>query len=479
MGSITQYSNANEEDYTLYLWTNSTCNQILISQQIQGNTFYEGFSTNLLSNYGFQWPICLINTSLIYYNNPLIGLQSYQNTLISLENPQTGCYLEGSYLFLSTSNYYYEPAPMRPGALYAIRVNNTFLTTIQGSEQQAISIDTLISQTLHLNNQTILVIGYPTVNYTTYNGIPELIISAPANISSAVVSIYYNNQFYTNYTFNSVGSNTLNVILTNLPANYTFNNTNYAIIDLTYTNGYQQTITYPINFFSKIPLPSFLVYFITIILLYAWTRTYSYYQKLIFAGFGLALILVLMSIFVINSIAPLFLTAGIFLFFIADIVNKTYLPKLTQDHPLFQLIGTLFKIFMVMSFIGTFIALLLGPQGIYQIGIPQLSQYMNSIQSTMNSANSIINEMQSNVFYVPVGIVMLAANVIETIWLGIQVMGIFLSYIISPLSIILGPFANILALVIKGLIVYGSLVTIVIYMIMLVFALAGTLNNLL
>jgi hypothetical protein len=92
----------------------------------------------------------------------------------------------------------------------------------------------------------------------------------------------------------------------------------------------------------------------------------------------------------------------------------------------------------------------------------------------MNSANSVINEMQNNVFFVPIGIVILAANVIEAIWLGIQVMGAFLSYIISPLSIILGPFATILALAIKGLLIYGSLVAIVVYMIMLVFALAGT-----
>ena len=59
-----QYSNANDENYTLYLWTNDQCNFVLISQQISGVTFDEGFSTNLLSNYAFQWPICLINTSL-------------------------------------------------------------------------------------------------------------------------------------------------------------------------------------------------------------------------------------------------------------------------------------------------------------------------------------------------------------------------------------------------------------------------------
>ena len=88
-----QYSNANDENYTLYLWNNDQCNFVLISQQIQGVTFTEGFNTNLLSNYEFQWPICLINTSLAYYDNPLTGSQSYQGTLISVENPQTGCYL--------------------------------------------------------------------------------------------------------------------------------------------------------------------------------------------------------------------------------------------------------------------------------------------------------------------------------------------------------------------------------------------------
>jgi len=472
--STTIYSNSNMNTYTLYLWTNDQCNSILISQQIQGITFSMSYSTNLLSKYSFQWPICLINTSLLYYSNLIIGSHPYQDTLISVSNIQTGCYLLGSYLYLYSSNVYYAPIPIRIGALYSIRVNNTFLATVQGQQQQAISIDSLVSRAMGLNNQTInIVTSYPTVNYTNESGVPKLTIIAPINISSAIVSIYYNDQLYTNYTFNSIGSNTLNIILTNLPANYTFNNTNYLIITLKYINGYQQIITYPTNFFSRIPLPAFLVYFLAIILLYAWTRTYSYYQKLIFAGFGLVLILVLMSVFIINSIAPLFLTAGIFLFFIVDVASKTYLTQLTQDHPLFKLIGTLFKIFMVMSFVGIFVAFLLGPQGLYQVGIPELSQYIDKIQSTINSADSTITQMQQNVFFVPLGIVMLAANIIQAIWLGIQVMAVLLSFIISPLSIVLGPFANILAIVIKGLLIYGSIVVIVVYMIMMVFALAG------
>jgi hypothetical protein len=473
-GSI-QYSNANDENYTLYLWTNDQCNFVSISQNIQGITFDEGFSTNLLSNYGFQWPICLINISLTYYDNPLIGLQPYRDTLISVENPQTGCYLTGSYLYLSASNYYYEPVPMRPGALYAIRSNNTYLATIEGSTSQAISIDTLIAQTSYLNNQTILVVGYPTVNYTTYNGIPELIISAPANISSAVVSVYYNNQFYTNYTFNSVGSSTLNVILTNLPANYTFNDTNYAIITLTYISGYQQIITYPVNFFSKIALPSFLVYLISVIILYAWTRAFSYYQRLIIAGFGIVLIILLLSVFTINSMAPIVLDAGIFFFFIFDVISRTYLSELTQDHPLFKPISFAFKLFMVLSFVGTFIAFLFGPYGIYYIPISGISDYMSKMASLTQSMGSTISQMTNNMFFVPLGIITLAADLIYAIWLGIRVMAVFISAIITPFSVIFGPFAGTVANIIQALVTYGALVVIVVYLLLLVFALVDKL----
>jgi len=81
--------------------------------------------------------------------------------------------------------------------------------------------------------------------------------------------------------------------------------------------------------------------------------------------------------------------------------------------------------------------------------------------------------MQNNIFYTPLGIITLAANIIQAIWIGIQVMGVFISYIISPLSIVLGPFAEVLAAVIKGILVYGSILVIVIYMLTMVFALAG------
>jgi hypothetical protein len=428
----------------------------------------------LLSRYAYQWPICLINPQLLYYSNLIIGNQPYQDTLISILNPYSRCYLLGSYLYLLSSNVYYAPIPVRIGALYSIRVNNTFLATVQGQQQQAISLDSLISRVITLNNQTInIIVGYPIVNYTNESGVPKLTIIAPANISSAIISIFYNNQIYANYTFESVGSNVLNVYLKELPSNYTFSSTNYITIKLIYNNGLTHTITYPFDYIERIALPAFLVYFLSIILLYAWIRTFSYYQKLIFAGFGLVLILILLTVFIIDSIAPLFLTAGIFLFFIVDVISKTYIPQLTQDHPLFKLIHIAFRFFMVISFVGTFLVFLLGPQGLYHIGIPEIDKYMNKMQDLMNSSSSVIKEIQNNLLFTPIGIIILAANIIQAIWLGIQVMGVFISYMISPLSIVLGPFANVLASVIEGILIYGSIIVIVIYMMTMVFALAG------
>jgi len=470
----TIYSNANMTTYTIYAWTNDQCNFILVSQNIQGITYTMGYSTNLLSRYSHQWPICLINPQLLYYSNLIVGNQPYQDTLIAVLNPQTGCYLLGSYLYLLSSNVYYAPISVRTGALYSIRVNNTFLATVQGQQQQAISLDSLISRVIASNNQTInLIVGYPVVNYTNESGVPKLTIIAPANISSAIVTIYQNNQIYTNYTFESIGLNILDIYLRDLPSNYTFSSTNYVVVKLTYTNGLTHTVTYPFDYLERIALPAFLVYFLSIILLYTWIRTFSYYQKLIFAGFGLVLILALLTSFIIDSIAPLFLTAGIFLFFIADVINKTYLPQLTQDHPLFKLIYMAFKFFMVLSFVGTFLVFLLGPQGLYHIGIPEIDKYMNDMKRIMDSSSSTITEMQRNMFFVPFGIVILAASIIQAIWLGIQIMGVFISYMISPLSVVLGPFANILAMVIQGILVYGSIIVIVVYMITMVFALAG------
>jgi len=281
VNNTVQYSNANDENYTLYLWTNNQCNFVSISQQIQGITFDEGFSTNLLSNYGFQWPICLINTSLAYYENPLTGSQSYQGTLISVENPQTGCYLTGSYLYLYSSNEYYNPVPMREGALYAIRINNTFLTTVQGSQQQAISIDQLIVQ---LQKQVTSYINVTltgaNVNLTYVKGYPELVVQTPYNMSSIYVQLYNNSNIVQTYNLTSINSNIANVIITN-PPGFNFTENEYAIITVSYTNGLQQILYYPpFKYYGTINYV--ISWIIMLALLYEWFSAYQHYWKLLF-----------------------------------------------------------------------------------------------------------------------------------------------------------------------------------------------------
>jgi len=468
--STTIYSNSNMNTYTLYLWTNDQCNFVLISQQIQGITFSMGYSTNLLSKYLFQWPICLINPSLYYVVNPLFGSFAYKDTLISVQNSQTGCYLLGSYLYLFSSNVYYAPIPVRIGALYSVRVDNVFVATFQGQQQQAISLDSLLAYTQNTTKQILQYnISYPTVNYTVINDNPTLIINAPMKISSAFIQIFQNDKPFLNYTFNSVGSNTLQVILKNLPNNFTFDSFNYAMITLKYENGYQETISYPPGLIKKNPLPAFLVYILSTMLLYVWTRTFSYYQKLIVAGFGLILLLLLVSTFIIESPAPIILTAGIFSFFILDVINKEYLSQITLDHPLYRIVGFVLKMAIVMSFASTLAAFIFGPYGL-DIGIPQLKDYLNQMNDVTNDLGNTISQMMYNPFFFVVGLIKIAIAIIKAIWLGITGVGLLITLILQPFSLLFGPMATTIANVISTIVTISVAIIIVIFLAMLVFS---------
>ncbi len=57
---------------------------------------------------------------------------------------------------------------------------------------------------------------------------------------------------------------------------------------LEYENGVVQQLFYPPNILNnEVTSPSFMIYLIAILILYACTRAFSYYQRLIVAGFGL------------------------------------------------------------------------------------------------------------------------------------------------------------------------------------------------
>jgi hypothetical protein len=469
-----QYSNSNENSYTLYLWTNNQCNFVLISQQIQGVTFDEAFSTNLLSNYAFQWPICLINTSLVYYDNPLIGSQPYQDTLIAVENPQTGCYLEGSYLYLYSSNTYYAPVPMRPGALYVIRVNNTYLATVEGQQSQAISIDNLIAQVYSQNNNTITeIVTYPIINVTNVSSsVYQVTVTAPAEVSSANISVFYNNTPYENYTLDSINSYNFTIFLNNLPVNYTFNSTNYLSITLEYKNGVIQQLFYPPNILNnEVTIPSFMVYLMAILILYAWTRAFSYYQRLIIAGFGLALFLLLVSIAVLQTTAPIVLAAGIFFFFILDIAYSEFInSRFMGEHPLLKPLSFLIRIFIVMTFVTNLVGLFFGPYGIYNLGLPTLNNYINQVNNTIINLNNTIKQMVSNPFNFIIDFIGLAINIIYAISLAIQGVAVFVSLILTPVTIILGPTTAVIANAITSIVYFGAIIAILIYLALLVFA---------
>jgi len=440
--STVQYSNANDENYTLYLWTNNQCNSILISQNIQGTTFDEEFSTNLLSNYAFQWPICLINTSLIYYNNPLVGSQSYQGTLISVENPQTGCYLAGSYLSLYSSNDYYIPVPMRDGALYSIRINNTFLTTVQGSESQAISIDQLIAQ---LQNQNISFINVTltsaTINLTYTNGYPELIVQTPYNMSSIYVQLYNNSNIVQTYNLTSINSNIANIIITN-PPGFNFTSNQYAILTISYTNGLQQILYYPpYKAYGTIPL--IISWVIMLALLYEWFSAFQHYWKIIISMFVIVGALIIATFFNVAT-TPLLFLSGFLTIYLYDFVIKYFVEQSMGDQPLFKFASVFFKIILVMMFISTILT---------SFNVPGVGQVFTNVQAEINTAQQIqsaLSAISSNPLSFPIELLLLAGYLIYGMITSITIINALASVVLGFLSPVLGPLANVLSITIGG-----------------------------
>ena len=439
-----QYSNANVNTYTLYLWTNDKCNSILISQQIQGVTFDEGFNTNLLSNYAFQWPICLINTSLLYYDNPLVGSQPYQDTLISVENPQSGCYLLGSYLYLYSSNNYYAPVPMRPGALYSIRINNTFLTTVQGSSSQAISIDQLIVQ---LENQITSFINVTltgaNVNLTYINGYPELIIQTPYEISSIYVQLYNNSQFIQSYNLTSINSNIANIIIT-IPPGFNFTENQYAVITVSYTNGLQQILYYPpYKGYGTIPL--IISWIVMLALLYEWFSAFQHYWKIIISLFIIVGTLIIATFFNVAS-TPLLFLSGFITIYLYDFAIKYFIEQSLGDQPLFKFASIFLKIILVMMFITTLLA---------SFNIPGMGSVFTNVQTEINVAQNIqsaLNTIASNPLSFPVEIVLLAGYLIYGMFTSATIINALFSMILGFLSPALGPLTNVLSITIGGII---------------------------
>ena len=461
-----QYSNANEENYTLYLWTNDQCNFVQISQQISGITFDEGFNTNLLSNYAFQWPICLINTSLAYYENPLTGSQSYQGTLISIENPQTGCYLTGSYLYLYSSNEYYNPVPMREGALYAIRINNTFLTTVQGSEQQAISIDQLIVQ---LQNQIISYINVTltgaNVNLTYINGYPELIVQTPYNMSSVYVQLYNNSNFLTSYNLTSINSNIANVIITN-PPGFNFTENEYAVITVSYTNGLQQILYYPpYKYYGTI---NYVISWIVMLaLLYEWFSAYQHYWKIIISIFAMVGALIIATFFNVGT-TPLLLLSGFLAIYLYDFAIKYFVEQSLGEQPLFKFTSIFFKIILVMMFVSTILA---------SFNIPGMGQTFTNIQTEINVAQNIqsaLNTMAANPLSFPVEILLLAGYLIYGMFTSATIISALFSTILGFLAPGLGPLANVLSITINGIIYIAIAIIIITSLWVILFGLGYT-----
>ncbi len=362
------------------------------------------------------------------------------------------------------------------GALYVIRVNSTYLATVEGQQSQAISIDNLIAQVSSQNNTITEIVTYPIINVTNISAnVYQVTVTAPAEVSSANISTFYNNSFYQNYTLNSIDSYNFTILLNDLPANYTFNSTNYMVITLEYENGVVQQLFYPPNILNnEVTLPSFMIYLIAILILYAWTRAFSYYQRLIVAGFGLVLFLLLMSIAVLQTTAPIVLAAGIFFLFILDIAYSEFInSRFMGEHPLLKPLSFLVRMFIIMTFVTNLVGLFFGPYGIYNLGLPTLNNYMNHVDNTITNLNNLISQMVSNPFNFIFDFVGLAIDVIYAISLAIQGVAVFVSLILTPVTVLLGPTAAAVAQAITSIVYFGAIIAILVYLALLVFAAVG------
>ena len=457
------YSNSSMSIYSFYLWTNSTCDTTIISQSVQGVSSSEAFSTNLLSNYGFQWPICLIDISLAYYENPLVGSEPYQDTLIAVENPQTGCYLWGSYLNLYQSNEYYASVLMRPGALYSIRINNTFLTTVQGSEDQAISIDQLIAQ---LENQVTSYINVTltgaNVNLTYINGYPELVIQAPYEINSIYVQLYNNSNIVQTYNLTSINSNIANILITN-PPGFNFTESQYAMLTVSYTNGLQQVLYYP-PYKSYGTIPYIISWIIMLALLYEWFSAYQHYWKIIISIFAMVGAMILATFFNVGA-TPLLLLSGFLTIYLYDFAIKYFVERALGEQPLFKFATIFFKIILVMMFVSTVLA---------SFNISNVGPVFTNIQAEMNTVQNIqnaLNAIATNPLSFPAQIVLLAGYLIYGMFTSATVINALFSSILGFLAPGLGPLANVLSITIGGIIDVAIAVVVIVSLWVILFGL--------
>ena len=457
------YSNSSMSIYSFYLWTNSTCDTIIISQSVQGVSSSEAFSTNLLSNYGFQWPICLIDISLAYYENPLVGSEPYQDTLIAVENPQTGCYLWGSYLNLYQTNEYYASVLMRPGALYSIRVNNTFLTTVQGSEQQAISIDQLIAQ---LQNQVTSYINVTltgaNVNLTYINSYPELVIQAPYEINSIYIQLYNNSNIVQTYNLTSVNSNIANILITN-PPSFNFTENEYAVISVSYTNGLQPVLYYP-PYKGYGTIPYIISWIIMLALLYEWFSAYQHYWKILISIFILAGALIIASFFNVAFI-PLLLLSGFLVIYLYDFAIKYFVERALGEQPVFKFATIFFKMILVMMFISTILA---------SFNVPGVGPVFTNIQAELQTAQNIqstLNSIVTNPLSFPVEIVLLTGYLVYGMFESATIINALVSTILGYLAPALGPLAGVISITIAGIIYVAIAVVIIVSLWVILFGL--------
>ncbi len=247
------------------------------------------------------------------------------------------------------------------------------------------------------------------------------------------------------------------------------------VITLEYENGVVQQLFYPPNILNnEVTLPSFMIYLIAILILYAWTRAFSYYQRLIVAGFGLVLFLLLMSIVVLQTTAPIVLAAGIFFLFILDIAYSEFInSRFMGEHPLLKPLSFLVRMFIIMTFVTNLVGLFFGPYGIYNLGLPTLNNYMNHVNNTITNLNNLISQMVSNPFNFIFDFVGLAIDVIYAISLAIQGVAVFVSLILTPVTVLLGPTAAAVAQAITSIVYFGAIIAILVYLALLVFAAVG------
>ncbi len=143
------------------------------------------------------------------------------------------------------------------------------------------------------------------------------------------------------------------------------------------------------------------------------------------------------------------------------------------EHPLLKPLSFLVRMFIIMSFVTNLVGLFFGPYGIYNLGLPTLNNYMNHVNNTITNLNNLINQMVSNPFNFIFDFVGLAIDVIYAISLAIQGVAVFVSLILTPVTVLLGPTAAAVAQAITAIVYFGAIIAILVYLALLVFAAVG------